>query len=53
MTFGVERVWEKTSRKQEKHISWKTSIKEGQYMKNVHKKYIFHLISFLPRCASI
>jgi len=26
MTFGVERDWEKTSRKQEKHISWKTSI---------------------------
>jgi len=25
MTFGVERDWEKTSRKQEKHISWKTS----------------------------
>jgi len=24
--FGVERDWEKTSRKQEKHISWKTSI---------------------------
>jgi len=26
MTFGVERDREKTSRKQEKHISWKTSI---------------------------
>jgi hypothetical protein len=53
MTFGVERVREKTSRKQEKHISWKASIYEGRYMKNVRKKYILHPISFLPRSASI
>jgi hypothetical protein len=45
--IGVERAQEKTSRKQEKHISWKTSILEGGYMKNVCKKYILHLISFL------
>jgi hypothetical protein len=41
MTFRVERDWEKTSRKHEKHISWKISIEEGGYMKNMRKNIFY------------
>jgi hypothetical protein len=41
MMIGVEQVQERTSRKYEKHICWKTSIYEGGCKKSVHKK-IYH-----------